>query len=207
MEVLFRILLIIHIASGSIALLSGTWVLVRAKGDQNHRRNGKRFHLAMLINGFSALIMSVIHPNYLLFVIGIFSLYLAESGRRMIAQGKLSGTLMTKIISGIMMLTALIFVGDGMYKWVSGNNFGIVLIVFGTIALFLVRQDIRIFSLSNPEYRQRVNAHIGKMTGSFISASTAFLVVNNTILPGVIAWLLPTFLLVPMIIYWTRKYP
>ena len=205
MESLFKVLLVIHIGSGSIALLSGTWVLLRPKGDKTHRRNGKLFHLAMVVNGISALTMSVLHPNYLLFVIGIFSLYLAESGRRMVARENQSGTIATKIITGIMMLTAFIFIGDGMYKWVSGNNFGIVLTVFGSIALFLVRQDIRIFRLSNPEYHQRLNAHIGKMTGSFISASTAFLVVNNTLLPGVIAWLLPTILLVPVIIYWTRK--
>jgi hypothetical protein len=43
------------------------------------------------------------------------------------------------------------------------------------------------------------------MTGSYIASSTAFLVVNNTILPGIIAWLIPTVLLVPLIIMWSRK--
>jgi type IV secretory pathway component VirB8 len=44
------------------------------------------------------------------------------------------------------------------------------------------------------------------MIGAYIASITAFLVVNNTILPGVVAWLLPTAVLVPVLIKWSRKY-
>ena len=33
--------------------------------------------------------------------------------------------------------------------------------------------------------------HIGRMTGAYIAAFTAFLVINNTFLPQVLAWSLP----------------
>ncbi|MEJ7684882.1 MAG: hypothetical protein WKG06_44950 [Segetibacter sp.] len=44
------------------------------------------------------------------------------------------------------------------------------------------------------------------MTGSYVASATAFLVVNNKILPNIIAWLLPTIIIVPLIVSWTRKY-
>lgn len=160
----------------------------------------------MLTNGVSALILSVIHPNYMLFIIGIFSLYLSESGKRMAATGDVYKTMTTKAISTLMLITALLFIIDGGYKMINGNQFGVVLSVFGCIAVFLVRQDFKFFAAVSTSYNQRLRSHIGKMIGSYISASTAFLVVNNTILPGLVAWLLPTLLLVPMIIFWSRKY-
>jgi len=48
--------------------------------------------------------------------------------------------------------------------------------------------------------------HLQRMIGAYIASLTAFLVVNNTILPGVIAWLLPSVLLVPFIMAWSKKY-
>jgi hypothetical protein len=47
--------------------------------------------------------------------------------------------------------------------------------------------------------------HLQRMIGSFIAALTAFLVVNNNILPGIVAWLLPTIILVPVIILLSQK--
>ena len=44
------------------------------------------------------------------------------------------------------------------------------------------------------------------MMGSYIAAMTAFIVVNNTILPEIVAWLLPTVIVTPLIIKWSRKY-
>ena len=52
-------------------------------------------------------------------------------------------------------------------------------------------------------------AHLQRMTGSYIAACTAFLVVNldkvKIPIPPVIAWLLPTMILTPLIIKWSRE--
>jgi len=51
-----------------------------------------------------------------------------------------------------------------------------------------------------------LTTHIQRMMGSYIASVTAFLVVNNEILPPVIVWLLPTLVIAPLITIWTRKY-
>jgi uncharacterized membrane protein len=43
METTFTILLVIHIISGSIGLLTGTVNLIRKKGDKSHKRTGLFF--------------------------------------------------------------------------------------------------------------------------------------------------------------------
>jgi hypothetical protein len=44
------------------------------------------------------------------------------------------------------------------------------------------------------------------MIGAYIASITAFLVVNNTILPSLVAWLAPGVLLTPLIFYWINQY-
>jgi hypothetical protein len=48
--------------------------------------------------------------------------------------------------------------------------------------------------------------HISRMGGSFIATSTAFLLVNTSIEPIWVMWLLPTAIGTPMIIVASRKW-
>jgi len=46
--------------------------------------------------------------------------------------------------------------------------------------------------------------HIGKISGGYIAAFTAFLITNQ-VLPSIVGWLLPTVLGSVFIAYWLRK--
>jgi len=70
----------------------------------------------------------------------------------------------------------------------------------------MVYQDFRNYKSQNSIKNFWLLVHIQRMIGSYIAAATAFLVVNNTILPGIVAWLLPTVILVPLIFKWSNKY-
>lgn len=54
-----------------------------------------------------------------------------------------------------------------------------------------------------------VNSYLKNDCG-YIAALTAFIVVNKSGLPGnlpeYIYWLIPTFILTPLIIYWSKPY-
>jgi hypothetical protein len=84
--------------------------------------------------------------------------------------------------------------------------FGVVFMVFGAGALFFVYQDVQHFRGKAKIKNYYLTTHLQRMIGSYIAALTAFLVVNNTILPGVLAWLLPSMVLVPVIIRTTIRY-
>lgn len=48
--------------------------------------------------------------------------------------------------------------------------------------------------------------HIGRMGGAYIAIITAFLVINLTFLPDMVAWLGPTFIGSPLITFYIRRY-
>ncbi len=210
METLFTILLVIHIAAGSIGLFTGTINIIRKKGDKLHKNVGRFFYFGMLINGFAGLIMSLIHTNHFLLIIAVFSIYMVSTGQRCLSLKELNKLQKPQAIDWIlsvsMLLFGLGFILFGGYSVFNENYFGIVPVVFGMISIFMVIKDFKNYQGKIKTKNFWLLVHIQRMIGSYIAAATAFLVVNNTVLPGVVAWLLPTILLVPFIIKWSRKY-
>ena len=210
METTFTILLLIHIVSGSIGLITGTINLIRKKGDKPHKKFGIFFLYGMLINGVSGLLMSLIHFNFFLFLVGVFSIYMVSTGQRYLSLKTISPTQKALkidwILSAEMFLFGVGFIIYGVLLLLSSNNFGIVLLVFGFISISMVYQDFINYQGKNSNKNFWLLVHIQRMMGSYIAAMTAFIVVNNSILPGIVAWLLPTVIVTPLIFKWSRKY-
>lgn len=110
------------------------------------------------------------------------------------------------LLTIVMLLFALAFIVFGLFNLSSGKSFGVVFIVFGSIGLLFSCQDYINFKGKSAIKNYFLTTHLQRMVGSFIASTTAFLVVNNKILPSIIAWLLPTIILVPLIIFWTKKF-
>lgn len=204
---IFKILLLIHIACGSLSLLLGLYILASKKGTLIHKKLGKIYFFSMLINSLVAIPMSFLHPNYFLFLISIFTIYMLLTGLRYLNKKKLADVnYLDWALTAIIFLFAVAFIGFGIFHLVKGNYFGIVFIVFGSIGLLFSYQDWLNFKGKSTIINYFLTTHIQRMIGSYIAATTAFLVVNNTFLPSILAWLLPTLIIVPLIINWTRKY-
>lgn len=195
---LFKIILVLHIIAGSIGLILGTFVLIRKKGDKVHKRLGKIFSYAMVTTGFSAFALSYLNPNVFLFIVGVFTIYLTISGNRMLfLKNILKGQkpqLIDYSITFFMLLASVAFLYLGILNVVKANNFGVVLILFGATSLVLCYKDYVIYANKITDKLFWLKNHIGRMTGAYIAAFTAFLVVNNTMLPSIIAWSLPGIL-------------
>ena len=82
---LFSCILIVHIAGGTIGLVTGLIGMISPKGKKLHRGAGKIFFLAMALIFVSSIYMSVVKQNWFLFFIGFFSFYLAATGYRILA--------------------------------------------------------------------------------------------------------------------------
>lgn len=204
---LFNFLLILHIIGGGSGLLIGTYIMLVKKGGKKHKFWGNLYFISMMLAAIVAFPMSYLHPNYFLFVIAVFTIYMLLTGRRYI--NKTANTPVTKIdwaLSVGMLLAAFYFIGFGIYLFIHQNNFGIVLLVFGLISILFVLKDYNNFTGKSKIKNYGLTTHLQRMIGSYIASATAFLVVNNTLLPQAVAWLLPTAILVPLIFKWSRKY-
>ena len=214
MELLFRILLVLHITGGSLGLLTGTVSLIRKKGDRPHRITGKVFAYSMLVAGISSLGLASIHPNYFLFIVGVFTIYLVATGYRYLNLKSIGNNQKPKVIDWAitvgMLVAGVAFIGFGIRLLLGGTNFGIVLITFGTLGLRLVRTDFSNYKGKAITKNYWMLAHLQRMTGAYIAAATAFFVVNAKYSPlelhTILIWLLPTIVLTPFIIAWSRKY-
>ncbi|HEX8548134.1 MAG TPA: DUF2306 domain-containing protein [Cytophagaceae bacterium] len=203
----FKFLLYIHVIGGGFALLLGTIILAKNKGEPAHRLLGKIYCYAMLASALVSLPMSHIRSSSFLFVIGIFTSYMLISGKRALS---LRSTGLNKKfdwgITIIMAIACLYFAGFGAFLIFRSINFGFVSIVFGLVGLLFVKQDILNYLGKSKVKNYRLVTHLQRMIGSYIASLTAFVVVNNKIVPPILGWLLPSILLVPLIVIWSRNY-
>ncbi len=204
---LFKLLLFIHITGGFLSLLIGSFLLFQKKGDKKHKLLGNIYFYSLLSSAIVSLPMSYIHPNHFLFIIGVFTSYMLLSGKRYLEKRKIEDVkIMDWTLTLLMLFFSVGFIGFGIHNLILAKSFGIVFLVFGGISMLFVYQDKRNFEGKSIIKNYWLTTHLQRMVGSYITSITAFVVVNNTFLPNVVAWLLPTVLLVPLIFIWTKKY-
>ena len=214
MEILFTILLILHITGGSIGLITGVINMVRRKGDVLHKRVGRFFLYAMITASSSAVVMSLLHPNPFLMIVGLFTIYMVGTGYRYIHLRLMEVDNGPKNLDWIltygMGVAGILFVILGIIEFLKGNIFGIVYLVFAGIGFLFIKMDFDNYKEKSRHKNYWLLAHLQRMIGGYIAALTAFLVVNADhfpkVIPGMVYWLLPTVILTPLIIYWSRSY-
>jgi len=199
------ILLPIHIAAGSVALLSAASALLTEKGKKFHVLIGKAYFWSMVIIFLTAIPMSIITGNVFLFLIAIFSFYLAFSGMRFANNRTGVPTLVDLIAVNFMLLSGIGMWILAIIFFIDNDSQFITLIVFGFLALFLGYGDFQTFKNQTAIGKERIAKHLTNMMGATIAVVTAVLVVNPPTNPEWVWWILPTVLITPVIFWWNKK--
>ena len=200
-----NVLLTIHISAGIIALFCAALALSSEKGKKIHVLSGRTYFGGMVAIFLTAIPMSIINNNIFLFLIAVFSFYLAFSGLRFARNRKGIATTLDWIAASLMMLS-----GFGMWilaaiYFTNDNSRYIVLLVFGFLAVFLGYADYISHRDKTATGKERIGKHLTNMMGGTIAVITAVLVVNPPFKPEWIWWVLPTVLITPVILYWKKK--
>ena len=200
-----EILLPIHILAGLVALFSSALALLAEKGKKIHLLSGKTYFWTMVLIFLTAIPMSILSSNVFLFLIAIFSFYLAFSGMRFAKNRAGVPTRVDLIAVNFMFLS-----GVGMWIlaiifFIDNNSQYITLIVFGFLALFLGYGDFQTFKNQTAIGKERIAKHLTNMMGGTIAVVTAVLVVNPPANPEWVWWILPTVLITPIIFWWNKK--
>lgn len=194
----------IHAPLGGIALLTGGISLIAKKGSNPHKKSGKIFFFSMLFSAISAFIISVLpnHESPFLFSIGLFSTYFLVSGLRSLKFKQKEFELKTdKIIAYLITLTGISMI---LYPIVLYSKLNIILTVFGVVGIVFGLRDLKLFQDIQGLKKNWLKLHLGKMTGGYIAAVSAFFVVNQ-ILPGIWNWFVPGIIGSGYITYWMVK--
>ena len=209
MELLTRILLAIHVAAGTVALICAFVALAVKKGRKVHNVVGRIYFLAMMVIAATAIPVSIIRPNAMLFLVALFSSYMAYVGWRFGRQARLKVEA-KPVVEWAMLAIAVIMIGYGFFTVFTETPMGWVVVAFGGIGLQFAIGDLQLRK-SKLDFPNRIAARLQHMLGGTIATVTAVLVqqVVTRMDPNdpwaVAVWLAPTLVLTPTIFIWTRK--
>ena len=195
----------IHIIAGTIALFCAAMSVLSEKGKKVHVLSGRTYFWGMATIFLTAIPMSIISSNIFLFLIAIFSFYLAFAGMRFARNRKGVATILDWIA-----ICFMIFSGIGMWVlatiyFLNSNTQYIVLLVFGFLSITLGYADFKSYKKNSATGKERISRHLTNMMGGTIAVITAVLVVNPPFEPELVWWVLPTVLITPGIFWWNFK--
>ena len=198
-------LLPIHILAGIIALFCAVLAVISKKGKRFHILSGIAYFWSMVVIFITAIPMSIIGGNIFLFLIAVFSFYLAFAGMRFARNRDGIATTLDWVAIGLMILSGLGMLILAAVYFLNNNSQYIVLIVFGLISITLGSADFRSYKNNSATGKERISRHLTNMMGGTIAVITAVLVVNPPFEPEWIWWIFPTILITPIIFWWNYK--
>ena len=175
------ILLVIHVLAGTIALLCSAIAVSSEKGKKFHVLSGRTYFWCMVGIFLTAIPMSIINSNIFLFLIAIFSFYLAFAGMRFAKNRKGIATTIDYIAVSLMILSGLGMWVLAVIYFINENSQYITLLVFGFIALALGCADYISHKNKAAIGKERIAKHLTNMMAGTIAVITAVLVVNVNI--------------------------
>ena len=199
------VLLTIHIAAGSTALLAAPVALITAKGGANHVKVGRVYALAMTVVFITSIPLALLGASIFLFFIAFFSFYMVFAGWRFARNRRGRPQPVDWTAVAVMALT-----GIGMWIYAvllarEGNTQWVTLTLFGVIAFGLSGADALFFRAKRVSTQRRISRHLTNMLAGTIATVTAVLVVNVDTNPVWLAWILPTLVITPVIIWWNFR--
>lgn len=209
MEEIIQFILYFHVFSGGVALLSGIGAIATKKGHKKHKLSGNIYFWAMLSVITTALFVGFYRNNIFLQTVAVFSFYMAFTGKRALRYKKeICPEPIDWTVNLIALSVAIFMIYLAIVNALKIGFRGVVpvLFVFGGILLAMALQDIVKLRKRNFIKNKWLLTHIGRMGGSFIATTTAFLLTNIHFNPGWVVWLAPTLLGTPIIIYSIRKW-
>ena len=204
MEKYIQLAIIIHAALGRIALLAGLIAIISKKGQPIHKKSGIVFYYAMIASGASAIVIALMpkHENPFLIAVGVFSLYFVIGGYRALRFKSMTSSIKNdKILSIIMLITGALMI---LLPLVISQSINLVLLIFGIIGILFALRDLKLYQNRERLKKGWLKLHLGKMLGGYISATTAFVVVNG-FFPGIYNWFIPGIIGTIYITYWMKK--
>ncbi|WP_051907872.1 hypothetical protein [Flavimarina sp. Hel_I_48] len=210
MEQSITIAIYVHAFFGGIGLIAGTISFLVKKGSKSHLLAGKWFSIGMIISSLISIPVAWIpgHKNMFLFLIALFTIYLVLAGNRALTFKpifkKTSATLIDKLISGSMMLFAMVMIGVGILGLIQDGQNAVLFLFFGLFGLGFAIKDFRFYKNPAADTSKWLVNHLARIIGAYIASITAFMVAGLNF-DNLAAWMLPTLIGTGAIIYWTRR--
>ena len=181
--------------------------MATVKGGLWHRRWGKAYFWSMAWVALSAAVLCWLRSGLFLFLIAIFSFYLALTGYRVLwrkrpesreAAGDWVAAGAMLAAGGALVVTGTLAAPSESQRWVR--------IIFGLVGAVLGATDFRQFLRPPSDKGAWLRMHVTRFGAAYIATITAFSVVNFQFLPELVRWLWPTIIGAAGLTVWRRLY-
>ena len=154
--------------------------------------------------------MAILGASVFLLLIAFFSFYLVFAGWRFARNRSRRPQPIDWCAVAIMGLTGLGMWGYAVVLALSGTGNWVTMLVFGAIAVALSVADGLFFKQGlstgrRPAAHLRIQRHLTNMMSGTIATITAVMVVNVSMNPVWLPWLLPTIVITPLITWWNVR--
>ena len=200
-----KLLLALHIAAGNLALLAAAGAVIAPKGGRAHVWAGRAFTVGMTTIFLTAVPLALLRPSLFLLLIALFNFYLVAVGWLRARNRKGVPTRAEWGLTIAMIVTALGMGVRGAMMLAGGNSMGTVLVAFAGLGGYLAWRDLQGLRAQRFRGAERIASHLRRMLGGTIGAITAFAVTNVRIEPEFVVWLVPSLVLSPVVVYWSRR--
>ena len=177
------------------------------KGNKRHKKLGMIYVYGMSTIFVTAIPLSLLGEfNAFLFVIAIFSFYLAFAGYRQGRNRNGAREQIDKVLGVFIIVASILFYVLAVRAYLVDDSMWITSVIFGTIALVGGINDFRRMKIVEPpNFYDRTNLHLNLMLGGSIATTTAFIVTIDPFSILWLNWVAPTIVGTPIIIYFSRR--
>jgi len=190
----------LHIAAGTLVLGVAPAAMLVRKGGPSHRRWGMAFILAMAVVLVTAAFMWQPHGHLFLLLLDCVCAYLVFQGYRVIARrrrkerdaraDRLDLTAAALVLASAVALVVLVAVSGAPLM----RELAPILLAISAIAAIFAGLDLRALTARVQTRLGSLLVHISAMIGAYISAVTAFCVINFHHVPMTARWIVPSLL-------------
>ncbi|MBW1294854.1 hypothetical protein [Aquimarina litoralis] len=176
MEVAHKLNILLHIITGSLALILGVIALITIKGGKTHNKTGRYFLKLILIVIITGLMgVFVFGRNTFLLVITVLSGYVSFSGYRILLH-KSNTPKKIDILAAIISLLVLAYF---LYYFKSIGMIWSPIVIYSTVGalLFVITYDFLRYLIPTKKYKKHriwIYEHIYKMISAFSALLSAF---------------------------------
>ena len=207
-------LLPLHIAGGSIALVSGFIGVFSVKGMKVHRLSGKVFLYAMLTMGISGATIAIIKSQPANIVGGSIAVYMVATGVLTLRRRDASSVWIDA--AGIALAAGIVYfcltIGLRVLHSPSGRIDGVPptpLFAFAVVATLAALGDLRVMLRRGLQGKQRLIRHLWRMSFSLFIASGSFFIGQAKVIPKPVRIFpllaIPAFLPLLLLLYWLAR--
>jgi general stress protein CsbA len=189
---------VLHVAAGTLVLGVAPAAMLVRKGGLAHRRWGTAFACAMIVVLLTATVMWQPHGHLFLLFLDVVSAYLVFQGYRVIARRRRKqpdaredaidlGAALLVLASTVALLVLAATAATPLMR-----SIALILAAIAAIAAAFAALDLRAIRAGAQSRLGSLLVHISAMIGAYISAVTAFLVINLHTVPMAVRWIVPS---------------